>query len=99
MALEPVTLSGRHVELVPLARDHHDGLVCAVEDGRLWELWYTNIPAPEDMEAEIERRFEFAAKGTMLPFTVLDRVSGRIAGMTSYMNIDLDLPRVEIGAT
>lgn len=38
MALDPVTLSGRHVELVPLSPDHHDGLVEAVRDGRLWEL-------------------------------------------------------------
>jgi hypothetical protein len=33
MALEPVTLTGQHVELVPLSREHHDALQDAVRDG------------------------------------------------------------------
>lgn len=99
MALSPVTLSGRHVELIPLSPTHHDGLVDAVKDGKLWELWYTSIPAPEKMAAEIDRRLGLQAQGTMLPFTVIDRPSGRIAGMTTYMNIDAAGPRVEIGST
>jgi N-acetyltransferase len=99
MALETVTLSGRYVELVPLAHDHHDGLIEAVKDGALWELWYTTIPRPEAMEGEIARRLSLAAKGAMLPFTVIDPLTGRICGMTSYMNIDPLLPRVEIGST
>ena len=52
----PVTLSGAHATLEPLARDHEAGLVDAVRDGELWNLWYTAIPAPERMAAEIERR-------------------------------------------
>lgn len=99
MALDPVTLSGRHVELVPLSPDHHDGLVEAVRDGRLWELWYTSIASPENMAAEIDRRLGLQAKGTMLPFTVIDKPAGRIVGMTTYMNVDLVGPRVEIGST
>lgn len=96
---QPTTLAGRHVELVPLSAEHHDGLVDAASDGKLWELWYTNIPAPEGMKAEIQRRLGLQAAGSMLPFTVIDRLSGRIAGMTTYMNIDANGPRVEIGST
>jgi N-acetyltransferase len=33
MALDPVTLTGQHVELVPLSREHHDALQDAVRDG------------------------------------------------------------------
>jgi RimJ/RimL family protein N-acetyltransferase len=99
MALEPVTLSGRHVELVPLSRDHHDALIEAVRDGELWRLWYTAIPAPKEMAAEIDRRLGLQAAGSMLPFTVLDGPGGRVVGMTTYMNISLDAPRVEIGST
>jgi RimJ/RimL family protein N-acetyltransferase len=50
------------------------------------------------MAAEIERRLGLQASGSMLPFTVID-ASGRIVGMTTYMNIDADTPRVEIGST
>jgi glucosamine--fructose-6-phosphate aminotransferase (isomerizing) len=99
MALEPVTLTGEHVELVPLSREHHDPLQEAVRDGELWCLWYTAIPAPEEMAAEMDRRLDLMAKGSMLPFTVLDRPGGRVVGMTTYMNIDHAGPRVEIGST
>lgn len=97
--LEPITLTGRHVQLLPLKPEHEEGLIAAVNDGRLWELWYTNIPRPEGMQAEIQRRLSLQAAGSMLPFTVMDRSTGRIAGMTTYMNIDLAGPRVEVGST
>jgi len=69
-----------------------------VRDGELWRLWYTSVPAPEGMAAEIERRLGLQAAGSMLPFTVLD-ADGRICGMTTYMNVDAANRRVEIGST
>lgn len=94
----PVTLSGAHARLEPLAAGHHDGLVEAVRDGELWKLWYTTIPDPEGMAAAIERRLALQSGGSMLPFTVFD-AGGRIVGMTTYMNIDAVHRRVEIGST
>jgi len=96
--LEPITLHGPHARLEPLSPDHHDGLVEAARDGELWKLWYTSVPKPENMASEIERRIGLLAAGTMLPFTVLD-ADGRIAGMTTYMNVDAKNRRVEIGST
>jgi RimJ/RimL family protein N-acetyltransferase len=92
---EPVTLAGPHASLQPLAREHHDALCDAARDGQLWQLWYTAVPAPEGMAAEIERRLSLA---TMCPFTVFD-ASGRVVGMTTYMNTDAANRRVEIGST
>jgi RimJ/RimL family protein N-acetyltransferase len=96
--LEPVTLRGQHARLEPLSRDHHDALAEAVADGELWKLWYTAIPSPENMGKEIERRLGLFAAGSMLPFTVFD-AGGRVAGMTTYMNVDANNRRVEIGST
>ena len=96
--LEPVTLDGAHARLEPLAQSHRDGLIEAVKDGELWKLWYTFIPAPEKMEAEIARRLDLQTAGAMLPFTVRD-ATGKIAGMTTYMNVDAANRRVEIGST
>lgn len=96
--VEPVTLDGRHVRLVPLHPDHAPALAEAVRDGELWTLWYTAIPAPERMAAEIERRLGLQAAGSMLPWAVLD-ASGTPVGMTTYMNIDAANQRVEIGST
>lgn len=94
----PIALSGTHARLAPLTPGHRDGLIEAVKDGELWRLWYTAIPAPEVMEKEIARRLGLQAAGTMLPFTVFDS-DGRIAGMTTYMNIYAANRRVEIGST
>lgn len=96
--LDPVTLKGRYAGLVPLLLNHHVALAEAVRDGELWKLWYTAIPAPEAMKAEIERRLGLQEKGTMIPFTVLD-ASGTPVGMTTYMNIDVASRRLEIGST
>jgi N-acetyltransferase len=95
---DPITLCGRHATLEPLAASHHDGMVAATRDGELWKLWYTSVPSPEGMAAEIERRLDLQAKGSMLPFAVLD-AEGRVAGMTTFMNIDSVHKRVEIGST
>jgi RimJ/RimL family protein N-acetyltransferase len=96
--LEPATLSGPYAELKPLSDDHIEGLIEAVKDGELWKLWYTFIPKPEDMRKEIDRRLGLNAAGSMLPFTVFD-ANGKIAGMTTYMNVDAPNRRVEIGST
>jgi RimJ/RimL family protein N-acetyltransferase len=96
--LNPVSLHGVHARLEPLSHDHRDGLVEAVKDGELWKLWYTAIPKPEDMGKEIDRRLALQASGAMLPWTVFD-AAGKIAGMTTYMNIDATNHRVEIGST
>lgn len=92
------TLRGNHVQLVPLRPAHHDELVEAVRDGELWKLWYTAIPAPEGMMAEIERRLGLQKAGNMLPFAVLD-AGGNAVGMSTFMNIDAANRRVEIGST
>jgi N-acetyltransferase len=94
----PVTLKGQHATLEPLTLAHEAETIEAVKDGELWQLWYTSIPSPERVRAEIERRLSLQEKGSMLPFAVRD-ASGRLVGMTTYMNIDATHRRVEIGST
>lgn len=96
--LRPVTLTGRHVRLEPLDAAHAEDLAEAARDGELWRLWYTSVPEPEAVAAEIERRLGLHRAGTMLPFAVIEP-SGRAVGMTTYMNVDVDHRRVEIGST
>jgi RimJ/RimL family protein N-acetyltransferase len=91
----PLELKGPHATLRPLSKDHHAALCEATHDGELWKLWYTAVPSSEGMAAEIERRLGLA---TMCPFTVFD-ASGKVVGMTTYMNTDAVNKRVEIGST
>jgi RimJ/RimL family protein N-acetyltransferase len=95
----PVTLAGRHVRLVPLQALHGEALALAVQDGELWNHWYTTIPRPEAMPAEIARRLDLQTKGSMCPFAVIDPATGQAVGMTTFMNIDAANRRVEIGST
>ena len=96
---QPVTLKSQRVNLEPLDQRHCDDLVEAVKDGALWTLWYTSVPSPETMQAEIERRLALQAAGSMLPFAVVDNTTGHAVGMTTYMNVDAVHRRVEIGST
>ncbi|AYA42045.1 GNAT family N-acetyltransferase [Xenorhabdus nematophila] len=94
-----ITLTGRNVTLAPLSHDRHDEFVNAIEDGQLHQLWYTRVPDPANVHEEIKRRLALHVKGTMLPFAVIDNATGAAVGMTTYMNIDENLPRLEIGST
>lgn len=94
----PVSLNGVHGSLVPLTQDHAADLMDAAADGALHRLWYTTVPAPEGVAAEIDRRMGLHRSGTMLPFAILDP-SGHAVGMTTYMNIDALNKRLEIGST
>lgn len=96
---EPVSLEGEHVELVPLTYDHEPNLREAVSDGELWRLWYTTIPTLDRLRDEITRRLTLQRNGAMVPFAVLSRATGRAIGMTTYLNIEAEHRRLEIGAT
>jgi len=97
--LRSVTLTGRHASLVPLTQNHHDDLVESLRDGDLWKLWYTFIPEPEKMQLDIETRLQLQQKGSMIPFAVINAITGKSVGITTFMNIDADNRRLEIGAT
>lgn len=96
---EPFSTEGQHVTIVPLSKTHHDDLFDAAADGQLHRLWYTMVPEPDGIIAEIERRLALHKIGSMLPFTVIENSSGRAVGMTTFVNIDASSRRLEIGAT
>jgi RimJ/RimL family protein N-acetyltransferase len=94
----PPTLRGKHVALEPLAPAHADGLREAAEDGRLYDLWYTNVPGPADVETYIDGALAKQAKGEQLAFAVRD-ADGRLVGTTRYYDLAPDVPRLQIGYT
>jgi RimJ/RimL family protein N-acetyltransferase len=96
---EPVTLTGERVVLEPLTAAHAQAMEAAAADGELWKLWYTSVPAPGRMAADIERRLGLQRAGSMLPFAVVDPLAGQAVGMTTLMNIDATHRHVEIGST
>lgn len=99
ITLSPVTLEGFGVRLEPLAPEHSDGLTAAAEDGKLWELWYTSVPAPDQVNTYIADALRGRDEGHMLPWAVRDTATGRILGSTRYHDIVARIDRVEIGST
>ncbi|GAB3095762.1 GNAT family N-acetyltransferase [Lysobacter terrae] len=91
-------LRGEHVALEPLRPAHAEGLRVALGDGELSKCWYTNVPAPEGVEAYVQAAFDMQAEGRALPFTVR-AANGEIVGSTRFYEPDPVVPRVSIGYT
>jgi N-acetyltransferase len=99
ITLAPTTLEGHGVRLEPLASAHEEGLATAAADGRLWELWFTSVPAPDKTAVYIAEALEGQRAGHMLPWAVRESSSGEIVGTTRYHDIVPAIDRVEIGWT
>jgi len=94
------TLTHDRARLEPLAHSHAADLAEAAAAGDLWRTaWYTSIPAPDVVGPEIDRRLSLQAAGHMAPWAVVDAASGHAVGMTTFMNIDEQNRRLEIGST
>jgi RimJ/RimL family protein N-acetyltransferase len=96
--IEPVTLTGRHVLLEPLAAAHHDALIAAASDGELWKLWYTSVPSPQTMRSWLETALSMRAHDD-LAFAIRDMRDGSIVGSTRYFRVDAANRRLELGHT
>lgn len=92
-------LANEFVRLEPLDTTHHDDLASAAAVDDLWRTWYTGIPSPDGMAAEIKARMERQRSGQIAAWAILDPVSGRAVGMTTYLNLDPVNRRLEIGST
>ena len=95
----PATLEGNGVRLEPLSEAHEKGLDAAAADGRLWELFFTSVPAPGETRGYIETALKGQKNGDMLPWAVRELKSGAIVGSTRYHDIIPAAERVEIGWT
>ena len=95
----PITLEGHGIRLEPLTPAHRDALAAAVVDGRLWELWFTSVPAPQDCATYITDALTGQELGHMLPWAVRELGTGEVIGSTRYHDIVPIIDRVEIGYT
>lgn len=93
-----ITLKGRHACLLPLHQSHLPGLVKAASDGRLWELFFTSVPAPDHIQDWYDTACAQESLGKSLVFTVMDQQQ-RVLGSTRFCNMDLPHRRLEIGYT
>jgi RimJ/RimL family protein N-acetyltransferase len=97
--VEPVTLSGRGITLVPLSLDQEAGLRIAAADGELWNIRVTSVPEPEHTRKYIDDALVMREAGNRFAFAVTEADTGKVLGCTSYHDIVPAVKRVEIGWT
>lgn len=104
MDIQPVTLQGQHVRLVPLRIDHAAGLLPHAREPEIWQYMpYGVIDSLERMHWLIDEMHRRRDKGSDLPFAITkttpDGSEGEPIGMTRYMFIDRANRGTEIGGT
>ena len=97
--VEPVTLEGYGLRVLPLALEHEQGLQAAAADGALWTIRVTSVPEPENTRKYIEDALAMREAGNRFAFVVQDASSGKVLGCSSYHDILSAVKRVEIGYT
>ena len=99
IAPAPIALEGHGIRLEPLTPAHQDGLAAAAADGRLWDLWFTSVPAPAQTSGYITEALDGQRAGHMLPWAVRELKTGSVVGSTRYHDIASQVDRVEVGYT
>ena len=97
--LDPVTLEGGVVRLVPLGVEHVDGMCEVGLDPEIWRWMPTTVNDRAGMEAFVQESLDMQMAGTGLPFATTLRETGQIIGSTRFMNVAVAHRRVEVGGT
>lgn len=92
-------LEGECVKLIPLILEHTEAYKALLSRERLDRLWYTSVPSANRVEEEIGRRLSLQNVGSMIAFSILDKASNSLCGMTTFMHIEPQHKRLEIGST
>jgi RimJ/RimL family protein N-acetyltransferase len=92
-------LTGATVELQPLQLSHTPQLLAAAADGELWNMTLTVVPGPETVEQYAAIALEGREAGTVMPFVIVQRETGKVVGSTRFWKIDRKNRKLEIGHT
>jgi RimJ/RimL family protein N-acetyltransferase len=92
-------LTAAEAELRPLQATDAPALLEAAADGELWTMKLTVIPGPESVERYVATALAGREAGTVMPFAIVRRDTGRIVGSTRFWKIDRANRKLEIGHT
>jgi len=101
--MDTPTLEGPHVRLEPLTRDHLPALRSIVFDPDIWRYMVYRMETQADLETWMDLALANQATGNLLPWiTIAKGENGepdKIAGGTSFMDINLAHRTTELGST
>ncbi|MBW7912426.1 MAG: GNAT family N-acetyltransferase [Taibaiella sp.] len=96
---DPLILSGRKVELHPLAPKDFDTLKALAKDQKIWEYYGRDGADDVVMDYFLKEAMELKAAGQHYPFVVVNKDNGEIIGTTRYGDINEAHKTLEIGWT
>lgn len=97
---EEIVLENNFVILKPLEFKDFKGLKEVALDPEIWQYMpLTYLVQPGDLHEYIKKARKQRRQSLRYPFVIIDKLSGDIAGSTSYGNISLVDKRLEIGWT
>lgn len=98
MLIQKQRLERSHVVLEPMQIEHIQALQEAVLDGEAFNLWFANVPKPEDMQNYVEQAIKAMEQGN-IAYVVISKKTGKLVGTTRYYNVDHANKRAMIGYT
>ncbi|MFV5490064.1 GNAT family protein [Acinetobacter sp. ASP199] len=99
MKLPVLESSIYQLRLEPLTWEHFADLEAACAEGNLGDVLYNSVPYLSKLKQYVQLAFDQQAQGTRMAFAVIDLISGRTIGTTSYHDIKPEIPRFYIGYT
>ncbi|WP_346319814.1 GNAT family protein [Chitinophaga sp. YIM B06452] len=97
--MEQPVLENKRVLLRPLQPSDADALLEVALEPSLWEVGLTCIRNREELERYMQIAFSERDQGLSIPYVIIDKTSGKVAGSTRYCGIALQHKRTEIGYT
>jgi RimJ/RimL family protein N-acetyltransferase len=96
---EPIVLQNNQVVLTPFSEEHAEGFAKIAFDPEIWRWTSPHINTKEDLDKYVVQLKTYREKQEKYPFTIIEKSSNRIAGVTTYMGISPEHQRLEIGST
>ena len=96
----PVVLEGRFARLEPLDLEHAQGLYAIGQEESIWQyLLRPKLESLEDGQNHIREAQQLAAAGLQIPFAIIEKKTGLVAGSTRYLDLRCSDRGIEIGYT
>ncbi|WP_173275066.1 GNAT family N-acetyltransferase [Paenibacillus sp. NEAU-GSW1] len=92
-------LENERTALLPLQSEHVNLLATQLSDPRIWEYTWRRNMTEASVRQALETALLHKEAGTQLPFAIMDKMTGRLAGTTRLGDLDPLNRSVEIGWT
>lgn len=92
-----IVLETQLAKLRPMRSSDMEAFLLLVNESEMWKYFSVNLSDPAELGKWVDQAIEEHHHGKRIPFTIIDKLTGRIAGSMSIGNISEHDKRAEIG--